>query len=839
MGAERFDNFIGGSYSSLTKNLAADTCVNLYYESAETGTGKNRAALLGAPGLQAFTTLPTSPVRGVLVGEDLFFVVAGDIYYQVFIDGTFQARGNVGDDSGHSPVLMFENGTQVMIISAGKVYIDGGGPGGGSVPVDWADKTGTCNTAGTAVTWVSGDVFPADCAGSEIVINGVTYGILSWTDSHHITLTGTAGTQTGVVFSGPGGSVPANFQNGSGTVDTSGTAVTWVSGDTFDASNVGNTFTIAGVNYTVAFVTDATHLVLTSSAGSQSGAAYSSTYGVTASSGAYIDGYYIVSKPGTRQFNISAINDGKSWNPLDFGVKEAYPDGIQTVLTDHEQLWLFGDKTTEVWQDTGAAAFPFQRIPNAFIQMGICAPATATRVAGTVAWLGGDARGRAVAYAANGFTPVRISTHAVETAWAAGGAVGDAVAFAYNDQGHDFWVISFPSANTTWVYDFTEKVWHQRGWWDGTQLNRVRGAWHGFVFDRHIVGDWESGKLYYLDTSIYDDDGAPIYHERAAPHVSGPVLSLANPSGFSTNSPFQNNQTFYSRFLLDMESGAGSGGVLSDTYTASWVDATVVTITHNLGTTDVCIEVFDAARTVFEPETVKVLDANTAVLSFGAPFTGSVVVIKGKPGATVYSDSFTNQTSITLLHGLGTKQIVIQCYDSTGLQVIPEVLQVPDNNHVFLEFAENFSGTVVVIVGAYMASFFGRTSIILTHNLGTAAVIVQCFDNSGLQVEPETLQVTSINTVAATFGASFNGYIVVFASVEAAAPFLILDWSDDGGHTFGIPHSASAGAPGQYTTRVIWRRLGKARDRVFRVRYLAKGKVAFINAYLESGAGSM
>ena len=133
-----------------------------------------------------------------------------------------------------------------------------------------------------------------------------------------------------------------------------------------------------------------------------------------------------------RIFQISAIDDGKSWNPLDFGVKEAYGDGIQALLADHEQLWIFGDKTTEVWQDTGAAAFPFQRIAGAFVQMGIPAPNTAVKLAGTVAWLGGDARGRTVAYAANGFIPTRISTHAVESAWFLAGPVGDATSFAYS-----------------------------------------------------------------------------------------------------------------------------------------------------------------------------------------------------------------------------------------------------------------------------------------------------------------------------------------------------------------------------------------------------------------------
>src|ERR1017187_6617515 len=647
MGAQTFDNFIGGSYSALTPNLAADTCVNLYFESAEAGTGKNRAALMGAPGLAAFTTLPTQPVRGVLVGEDLFFVVAGAIYYQVFADGTYQARGNVGTDALNSPVQMFENGTQVMIISAGLAYIDGGGAAGVGIPVDWADIAFVVNTSGTAVTWVSGFTFPSDAAGFGIQINGVAYTVASVTDSTHLVLTSSAGVQTGVQCFGPGGAVPATYQNGSGTVNTSGTAVTWVSGSTFDASNVGNVVYIAGARYTVASVTDSTHLVLTSSASTQTGAAYTSAYAVTASSGAFLDGYFIVSTPATRKIQISAIDDGKSWNPLDFAAKEAYPDGIQAILSDHEQLWLMGDKTCEVWQDTGSAAFPFQRIPGAFIQMGICAPATATRLDGTVAWLGGDARGRAVAYVANGFIPTRISTHAVETAWAAAGAVGDATAFAYSDQGHEFWVINFPSVSRTWVYDATEKLWHRRGWWDGTALNRTRYATHGFTFDPHVGGDWASGQLYYLATANYDDAGAPIYHERAAPHVSGPMLGLAQPGGTSTNSQFQNNQTFYHRFLLDMEAGQGSGGVLSDAYTTSWVGLTYVIVKHGLATTAVCVEVMDSTGLVTLPESVIIQDANTVVLTFGAAFTGSVMVVRGAAG-TNYSLAFAGTTNLTV-----------------------------------------------------------------------------------------------------------------------------------------------------------------------------------------------
>lgn len=47
-------------------------------------------------------------------------------------------------------------------------------------------------------------------------------------------------------------------------------------------------------------------------------------------------------------------------------------------------------------------------------------------------------------------------------------------------------------------------------------------------------------------------------------------------------------------------------------------------------------------------------------------------------------------------------------------------------------------------------------------------------------------------------------------------PQVMLDWSDDGGRTWSNEHWRSLGAMGEYKARAIWRRLGRARDRVYR-----------------------
>lgn len=58
---------------------------------------------------------------------------------------------------------------------------------------------------------------------------------------------------------------------------------------------------------------------------------------------------------------------------------------------------------------------------------------------------------------------------------------------------------------------------------------------------------------------------------------------------------------------------------------------------------------------------------------------------------------------------------------------------------------------------------------------------------------------------------------VGLSSGQGSSPTVLLSWSDDGGSTWSNTHEASLGAIGKYKDRAIWRRLGKSRDRVFRV----------------------
>jgi hypothetical protein len=234
-----------------------------------------------------------------------------------------------------------------------------------------------------------------------------------------------------------------------------------------------------------------------------------------------IDNYGISAVPLSRQFNISSLNDFTQWAALDFAIKEDGPDNISAIFADHRELWLFGLQTSEVWWDSGNADFPFQRIQGAYLEVGCGAAGSVAKADNSLFWVSEDQRGARFVWKANGYVPARISTHAVEYAMSTYPTIADATAYSYTEDGHAFYVVSFPTANTTWVYDAATGIWHEREYWNaatGTS-NRVRAACHMWAFGRHLVGDYLSGKIYDQSLAYWDDDGEPIRRIRVAPPV--------------------------------------------------------------------------------------------------------------------------------------------------------------------------------------------------------------------------------------------------------------------------------------------------------------------------------
>ena len=221
----------------------------------------------------------------------------------------------------------------------------------------------------------------------------------------------------------------------------------------------------------------------------------------------YLDGYFVFNEPDSQKIWITQLFDGTSVDPLDFASAEGSPDGVVGLIVDHREVWVYGTNSVEVWYDTGASDFPLQRIQGAFNEIGCAAPYSIAKMDNGLFWLGADARGQGMVYRANGYTGQRISTHAVEWHIQQYGNLSDALAYTYQQDGHSFYVLIFPSANTTWVYDVATQTWHERAGWSNGAFTRHRSNCQMAFNNKVIVGDYENGNIYAFDMDTYADNG--------------------------------------------------------------------------------------------------------------------------------------------------------------------------------------------------------------------------------------------------------------------------------------------------------------------------------------------
>lgn len=236
----------------------------------------------------------------------------------------------------------------------------------------------------------------------------------------------------------------------------------------------------------------------------------------------YQDGFGIVNQAGTLKFWQSNVNDFTTWNPLNFSSADAEPSPIVSIFSTSREQWLFSATSAEVWINAGLPSFVFQRLQGAFVHQGIVAAFSPALVGDEIMWLGAeDQQGQGVVFKQQGYRGVRVSTHAIETAIQSYSTMADAIGYSYQQEGHYFYALTFPSGNATWVYDLTASqhlgvpCWHQRAYLDNGAFTRDIGNCHALFNGQHVVGDYRNGNLYALDLNSYQDNTKPIRRLRS------------------------------------------------------------------------------------------------------------------------------------------------------------------------------------------------------------------------------------------------------------------------------------------------------------------------------------
>ena len=238
-----------------------------------------------------------------------------------------------------------------------------------------------------------------------------------------------------------------------------------------------------------------------------------------------LDGYGIAFDTTTGRIWLSAINDFTTWDPTQFLARSDAPDSWKAMIVVPPDVWMIGSLSGSILYDAGSFPFPLAPRPGLNFKFGIVAPFSLAVSGYNLMWLSQNPEGQGIVVRTRGYQPQRVSTYALEqiiAGYARNFTIGDAEAFMYQDRGHTFYVLNFPTANATHVYDLDLNKWHKRAYWNGP-LNR-EDAWrprvHTFAFGQHLTGDRTTNTIATMDVNYATElDGTSIRRRRRAPGI--------------------------------------------------------------------------------------------------------------------------------------------------------------------------------------------------------------------------------------------------------------------------------------------------------------------------------
>lgn len=535
-----------------------------------------------------------------------------------------------------------------------------------------------------------------------------------------------------------------------------------------------------------------------------------------------VDTFIFYNNPQTSQWGctnaLSSVSSG-----LNLASMIGSPNNIVSIFNTNREVFLLGEKYSEPWINVGNFPFPFSVIPGTSMQHGCAAKHSVARFGESFAFLAQDDRGKAIVVMMKGYQPERISNFALENSMTQYSKISDAIAFSYQQAGHEFYVIIFPTADITWVYDLASGYWHK---WLSMDANGVfhrhRSNCCAVFQGKIVVGDYQNGMLYQVSQSVATDNGAAIKSLRRARHMTDDL-----------------KRVFHRSLQLQFQPGIGLAGnpiptganyVSLPGISGSYASTPSAAVNQITGDIDIQAFISPVSWTPASPGMIvskSDVSGNQRAYRFFLSVLGQLVASTSPTGVAFTADA----TSIVVPPSTGlwvrwTRQMdngaaghTDTFYTSTNASnVAPSWIQLgtpivtAGTTSIFassadLEVGTNNSGTGNAFQGnIYSAAVYNG----INGTLAASMVANDSAISASSWISVQSGETWTIHGTAAVAG----NYV---GATQGSDPQAMLRWSDDGGFTWSNEHWASLGKQGAYRNRAVWRQLGESRDRVYEV----------------------
>ncbi len=233
----------------------------------------------------------------------------------------------------------------------------------------------------------------------------------------------------------------------------------------------------------------------------------------------FVSSFFVAEQPGSQQFWVSNSNDGSTWNGLAFASASSFSDNILAVDNLLGNLVLFCQQHMEFWQNVGSAPEPFAPILSAQNEYGLAAIFSRSHVDQSIVFLAQTREGQVQFVQLNGFNAQVISNADLEYIINQFPIVSDAVALSYEQGKHKFYQCTFPTANQTFLFDCSTRLWSEAQTGASVIPARHWANLSAYYAGKTLLSDFATNQIYAMSPTQYTDNGQTIAREIVTRHT--------------------------------------------------------------------------------------------------------------------------------------------------------------------------------------------------------------------------------------------------------------------------------------------------------------------------------